>query len=187
MSSSRNTLVRSMHDLGAAAWFGGSLAGAIGINGAASDIDDPAERAKIASNGWARWSPAQAAAIGAHALGGLGLILANRNRVKDQAGVTSNTVVKSAVTGLALATTAYSGILGSKIAAADDATAEGATNPSAETPSGVAAAQRQLNMLQWVNPALTALIVILGAQQGEQQRPKEQKAGKIKKALQRTS
>lgn len=176
-----------MHDLGAAAWFGGSLAGAIGINGAASDIEDPAERAKIASNGWARWSPVNAAAIGAHVLGGLGLILANRGRVKDQAGVTSNTVVKTAITGLAMATTAYSGILGSKIVAAGDATAEGATNPSAETPSGVAAAQRQLNMLQWVTPALTALIVILGAQQGEQQRPKEQKAGKIRKSLRRTS
>ncbi len=187
MSSSRNTVVRSMHDLGAAAWFGGSLAGAIGINGAASDIEDPAERAKIASNGWARWSPVSAAAIGAHALGGLGLILANRGRVKDQAGVTSNTVVKTTITGLAMATTAYSGILGSKIAAADDATSAGATNPSAETPSDVAAAQRQLNILQWVTPALTALIVILGSQQGEQQRPNEHVAGKIKKALQRTS
>lgn len=187
MSQSRNTLVRSMHDLGAAAWFGGSLAGAIGINGAASDIEDPAERAKIASNGWARWSPVNAAAIGAHALGGLGLILANRGRVRDQAGVTSNTIVKTAITAVAMATTAYSGILGSRIAAADDATSAGATNPSADTPGDVAAAQRQLNVLQWVNPALTALIVVLGAQQGEQQRPKEQKAGKLKKALQRTS
>lgn len=187
MSSSRNTVVRAMHDLGAAAWFGGSLAGAIGINGAASDLDDPAERAKVAANGWARWSPAQAAAIGAHAIGGLGLILANRNRVKDQAGVTSNTLVKTAITGLAMATTAYSGILGGKIATAEDATSEGATNPSAQTPTDVAAAQRQLNLLQWVNPALTGLIVILGAQQGEQQRPKEQKAGKMKKVLQRTN
>jgi len=187
MSQSRNTVIRSMHDLGAAAWFGGSLAGAIGINGAASDIDDPAERAKIAANGWARWSPVNAAAIGAHALGGLGLILANRGRVQDQAGVTSNTVVKTVITGLAMASTAYSGILGSRIAAADDASSAGATNPGEETPSDVATAQRQLNMLQWVTPALTALIVVLGAQQGEQQRPKEQKAGKVKKALQRTS
>lgn len=33
--SSRNTVVRSLHDLGAAAWFGGSLMGAVGVNGAA--------------------------------------------------------------------------------------------------------------------------------------------------------
>src|SRR4051812_21266058 len=33
--SERNTLVRSLHDLGLAAWFGGSLMGAVGLNGAA--------------------------------------------------------------------------------------------------------------------------------------------------------
>ncbi len=68
-------------------------------------------------------------------------------------------------------------------AAADDASSAGATTPSEETPTDVADAQPQLNLLQWVTPALTALIVVLGVQQGEQQRPKEQKAGKIKKAL----
>jgi len=185
MSSSRNTLVRSLHDLGAAAWFGGSLAGAIGINGAASDVDDPAERAKIAAAGWARWSPIAAGAIGSHVIGGLGLILANRGRIRTQAGVTSNTAFKTAITGLAMATTAYSGVLGTRIAAAGDASSAGATNPSQETPSAVADAQRQLNVLQWVTPALTAAIVILGAQQGEQQRPAERLLGVTKKALHR--
>ncbi|MDT5205049.1 MAG: hypothetical protein QOD34_1685, partial [Mycobacterium sp.] len=33
--STRNTVIRSLHDLGAAAWFGGSLMGAVGLNGAA--------------------------------------------------------------------------------------------------------------------------------------------------------
>ena len=35
---SGNSLVRSLHDLSAAAWFGGSLMGAVGLNGAASDL-----------------------------------------------------------------------------------------------------------------------------------------------------
>ena len=39
--SSRNTLVRSLHDLGAAAWFGGSLMGAVGVNGAAASCAIP--------------------------------------------------------------------------------------------------------------------------------------------------
>jgi hypothetical protein len=30
-----NTVARSLHDLGLAAWFGGSLMGAVGLNGAA--------------------------------------------------------------------------------------------------------------------------------------------------------
>ena len=42
--STRNTLVRSLHDLGAAAWFGGSLMGALGVNGAAAQVRDPTGR-----------------------------------------------------------------------------------------------------------------------------------------------
>jgi hypothetical protein len=63
--NSRNTVIRSMHDVGAAGWFGGSLMGAIALNGASQDIKDPAERSKIAADGWARWAPFSAAAIGA--------------------------------------------------------------------------------------------------------------------------
>ena len=34
MASNDNSLGRSLHDLGLAAWFGGSLMGATGVNGA---------------------------------------------------------------------------------------------------------------------------------------------------------
>jgi hypothetical protein len=36
-----NTLARSLHDLGLATWFGGSLMGAVGLNGAAAVVDAP--------------------------------------------------------------------------------------------------------------------------------------------------
>jgi len=168
--SERNTILRSMHDLGVAAWFGGSLMGAVGLNGAASDVADPAERARVSAAGWARWAPVQAAAIGVHAIGGLGLILANKGRVGAQAGVGSNTVVKAALTVAAAGTSLYSGVLGGKIAQAGQPHVEAATTPSPETPGDVSAAQKQLSMLQWATPVLTG-IIILGAQQGEQQRP----------------
>lgn len=169
--STRNTTIRSLHDIGAAIWLGGSLMGAVGLNGAASDIDDKGERAKIAADGWARWAPVNAAAIGAHLVGGLGLVLANRDRVRAQSGVTANTAIKTVLTAAAMATTAYSGVLGAKIAKAGDAYTEAATTPSELTPDDVATAQNQLRMLQWATPVLTAAIVALGAQQGEQQRP----------------
>ena len=41
--AARNTLVRSLHDLGLAAWFGGTLMGAVGLNGATAKAKDPAE------------------------------------------------------------------------------------------------------------------------------------------------
>ena len=48
-----NLLARSVHDLSAAAWFGGSLMGAIGLNGATAEAKDPAERTRLSSLGWA--------------------------------------------------------------------------------------------------------------------------------------
>ena len=107
--SERNTLLRSMHDVGAAAWFGGSLMGAVGLNGGASDVADPADRARVSAAGWARWAPVQAAAIGVHAIGGLGLILANKCRASAQAGAGANTVVKTALTATAAAATSTAG------------------------------------------------------------------------------
>jgi len=150
--SERNTILRSMHDLGVAAWFGGSLMGAVGLNGAASDVADPAERARVSAAGWARWAPVQAAAIGVHAIGGLGLILANKGRVGAQAGVGANTVVKAALTVAAAGTSLYSGVLGGKIAQAGQPHVEAATTPSPETPGDVSAAQKQLSMLPVGHP-----------------------------------
>jgi len=185
VSSSRNTVIRSLHDVGAAAWFGGALMGAVALNGASKDISDPAERANIAASGWARWSPVAAAAIGAHLLGGAGLVLAHRGRIRSQAGVTANTAVKAVLTAAALGSTAYSGVLGAKLAKADSVQAEGGTVPSEATPDDVARAQQQLRILQWVTPVLTATLVVLGAQQGEQQRPGQRLRGLGKKARQR--
>ena len=187
MSSNRNTLVRVLHDIGAAAWFGGSLMGAVALNGASSEVTDPTERARIAANGWARWAPVNAAAIGAHVVGGVGLLLANRDRVGSQHGVGSNTTIKTVVTVAAAATTAYSGYLGAKLAKFDDANtaAESGTVPYSSTPEPVAKLQQQLRVAQWVTPALTGLIVALGSQQGEQQKATEALTGRAKKASRR--
>jgi hypothetical protein len=174
VTSNRNTIIRSLHDLGAAAWFGGSLMGAVGVNGVSQDVKDPAERAAIASGGWARWAPVSAAAIGAHVIGSVGIFLANRDRVRDQQGAAANSVIKSVLTVAAIGTTVYSGILGAKIAKdGSSAPVEGGTVPSTGTPEDVAKLQQQ-RILQWVTPVLTGGIVVLGAQQGEQQRASEQ-------------
>jgi hypothetical protein len=64
-----NTLARSLHDLGLAAWFGGSLMGAVGLNGAAAVVDAPEQRLRVANTGWARWTPVNLAGIAAHVAG----------------------------------------------------------------------------------------------------------------------
>jgi hypothetical protein len=168
--SEHNTVVRSMHDLGLAAWFGGSLMGATGLNGAASEASNPSERLRLASSGWAKWAPWQLAAIGAHAVGGLGLIVANRSRVRNQPGAKAATVVKLALTAAAAGSTAYSGMLGTRVKRHEAEGAAGATEPGTTVSSDLASAQRQLKLLQWVTPALTGAALVLGAVHGEQQR-----------------
>ena len=111
----RNTLVRSLHDIGLAAWFGGSLMGAVGLNGAAAAAKDTTERSELASVGWAKWTPWNAAAIGAHLAGAYGLLQANKERVASQRGVGVNTAAKTALLGASLAVTAYARVLGKKV------------------------------------------------------------------------
>jgi len=183
--SQRNTLVRSLHDLGLAAWFGGSLMGAVGVNGAANDVSDPAERLRVASSGWQRWTPVQVASVGAHLVGAVGLLVANRDRVAGQQGVGATSALKTVLTGAALGATAYSGYVGQRVWRAGDQPVEGGTQPASFTPDDVARDQQQLRALQWAIPALTGALVVLTSLAGEQQKPEEQSAGFARKAARR--
>ena len=169
----RNTAARFLHDAGLAAWFGGTLMGAVGVNGAAADVDDPRQRARVANAGWARWTPINALAIGAHLIGGAQLLKANKGRVAVQKGVLANTNAKLALTAAALGATGYARVLGKKMQAAGDVPVAGGTDSLSTTPPAVAKAQKQLTALQWAIPALTAGILASNALQGEQQRSTE--------------
>ncbi|MBI5160729.1 MAG: hypothetical protein HY996_04840 [Micrococcales bacterium] len=171
--STNNTLIRSLHDLGLAAWFGGYLMGAVGLNGAAASARDRTERLTISSKGWARWVPVQLAALIAHGIGGVGLIAANRGRLAVQQQGRANTAVKLGLTAAALGASGWSAVLGAKIAKSsvvDREGGEGATEPDAGTSADLAAVQKQQRILQWVTPVITAALIVLAAQQGEQQR-----------------
>jgi hypothetical protein len=175
--SADNTISRSLHDLGLATWFGGSLMGAVGLNGAAAQVEESKQRLRVANAGWNRWTPVNLAGIAAHLAGGAVLLGANKDRVASQQGVASATVVKTALTGAALAATAWSRVLGAKLDQAGEVPVEGSTDPSGDTPEDVAKAQRQLKALQWVIPALTGAVLVLNARMGEQQRPAQVTGG----------
>jgi hypothetical protein len=170
--SEKNTLIRSLHDIGLAAWFGGSLMGAVGLNGAAAKAKDPVERLELSSVGWGRWAPVNAAAIGVHALGGAGLIATNKSRLAGQPGARANTLVKGALTVAAMGLTAYSGRLGKTVHEHSAQGGEGATEPGVTASPELEKAQKQLKVTQWAIPAVTAVLLVMGANQGEQQRPK---------------
>ena len=177
----RNTVVRSLHDLGLAAWFGGTLAGAVAVNGAAAVVPDRTQRLHVANAGWARWTPVNLAAIAAHLVGGAGLLYANKGRVAAQSGVGASTVAKTVLTVAALGVTGYSRALGKKLEQAPGTPVEGTTEPAVDTLEEVAKAQQQLKVAQWVIPALTGGIAVLNAVHGEQQRPSQQVPGILAK------
>jgi hypothetical protein len=125
-----------------------------------------------------------AAAIGAHLLGGAKITTANKGRLIGQQGVGSASALKAGVTAAALGVTAYSRVLGQKVMEAEAKEASqpfgsdglpvaDATTPNAQTPEDAAKAQRQLKLLQWAIPALTGALLVLNARMGEQQRPTE--------------
>ncbi len=178
MPSQRNTLARSLNDLGLAAWFGGSLMGAVGLNGATREVSDPRERTRVANEGWGRWQPLNAAAVGAYLLGSTRLVRANRGRLVAQRGVGTLAGLKTLLTVAAVGATAYSGYMGRQVEA-HEATggggvpASGATEPAPQTPPEAAEAQRRLRTLQWAIPALTGALLVVDSGLSEQQRPRQ--------------
>ncbi|MFF9915352.1 hypothetical protein [Streptomyces sp. NPDC013457] len=171
----RNTVLRSLHDIGLAAWFGGSLMGAVGLNGAAraQSGGDWELGGRIASSGWSKWAPVGAAAIGMHMVGTGGLLAANAARVVTQQGVAASTIVKTALTGAALAATAYTRMLGKKIEYVSSESTPDAEK-AGQHPAETKKAEHHLEVMQWVVPALTGGLLVLNAVHGEQQRPTQQ-------------
>jgi hypothetical protein len=180
--SERNTLIRSLHDMGLAAWFGGSLMGAVGLNRAAKE-EGGNETAgdRISASGWAKWAPVNASAIGAHLFGGGGLLAVNAHRVATQRGVAASTTAKTVVTAAALAATAYARALGKKVELASSPDPQDAEKAQKQ-PIDLDKARRQLACAQWAVPALTGCLVVLNALHGEQQRPNQQIHGMWERA-----
>ncbi|MEO3776445.1 hypothetical protein ABGB16_06245 [Micromonospora sp. B11E3] len=180
--SETHTALRSMHDLGLAAWFGGSLMGALGVNSAAAKVNDPGQRLPVASAGWARWTPVNAAAIGAHLAGAVGELATESPRMFAQRGVGRVSALKTGLTLGALAVTGYSRLLGMRLQRAGGPPVEGTTEPNSHTPANVASCQRQMKLLQWAVPALTGALVVVSAYMGEQQKPGQVFRGMLARA-----
>lgn len=168
---SDQTLARSLHDLGAAAWFGGSLMGVTGLHAASGAIHEPTDRARVASAGWQAWGPWRTSALALHVAGSLSLLWGNKGRLASQRGAMATNWAKTGLTVGAVAADVYAGILGRRIAAHQPVEVISALEPAETTPDEVAEMQRKLRVVQWSVPILTGASVVLGAKMGEQQRP----------------
>ena len=176
-------VIRGLHDGGLAAWAGGSLMGAVGLNGAVALLDDPAQRARASTAGWTRWAPVNAAAVGAHLIGATGLLVTDWPRVRSQRGVAKSSALKTAATGAALGVAAWSAALNRRMNQAGPVPVAGATEASLSTPPDVAATLRQLKLVQWLNPAVALGLIALGDWQSQQQRATEEAKGRVQRLL----
>lgn len=173
----RDTWSRIAHDVGLAAWFGGTLANAVALNPASAQPADDHSSGAVANTGWDRWTPVNAAAIALHLAGSVGQLVGNKGRLAAQEGVGSMSAAKTALTAAALGVTAYSRVLGRRVSQQRDVPVESGTEPTQGTPPDVASAQQQLAALQWAVPALTGALVAVSSFAGEQQRASEVRKG----------
>jgi hypothetical protein len=164
---------RIAHDVGLAAWFGGTLMGATALNQAVtqSSPDDHKEAGAATNAAWAKWTPVNAAAIALHLLGGAGLMTANKGRTMTQRGVAGMSTYKLGLTAAALGASLYSRSLGQKLIDTGTAVEGDTQSVGHQESSSVQTAKERLHLLQWVVPATTGCIVALSAYMGEQQRP----------------
>jgi hypothetical protein len=168
--SRRNTVIRSLHDLGLGAWFGGSLMGVVGLNAAADAVGDERRTAQIAGIGWNRWGPLNAAAMTAHLIGATGITITNRDRILHQRGMGSSSVIKGVLTGAAVAATVYARVLGAQAQ-------QDRPDTTAQAPGDPGSARRKLQLVQWSVPVLTGALEVLSSLHGELQRHEEQRRG----------
>ncbi len=160
-----------MHTIwGLGSWFGGTLMGAIGLNGGAATARAPQERTRISSAGWQKWSPVLVASIGLHIAGSAVMLLSDAQRLLAQPAGRRSAAIKTAITLGAVGASVYSGMLGRVQSAHQDEGGIGPTEPLASASEEMSSAQRQQKVAQWIPPALTAVLIVLAAQQGEQQR-----------------
>jgi len=153
MAPTDNTVARTLHDLGLAAWFGGSLMGATGVNGAAAVVQDPTQRLRVANTGWGPLDPPEP---GRH------------RRPPGRRGGPDR---------------GQQGPPGHPAGRRHGKYGQAAPPPTPTTPEEVARAQRQLTALQWVIPILTGAVLVVNARMGEQQRPGQVSKGLVRRLL----
>jgi len=154
---------RAAHDLGLAAWFGGAYMGAIALNGASREVDDPTQRSRVANAGWFRWAAVVPVAVGLHVTGAAGLT----RQLGCDRGDTGLSRTRALLTLAALLATLESGRSGRQAVREGDVPVATAVVPIADTPESVAKAMRRLRVVQWLIPSFTASLLVIDAAQQE--------------------
>lgn len=156
-----STAVRTLHNLGLAAWFGGTLFGQVALNPTVSRISDKGERRRVLNESWARYNAVNTLAVistvGAWKLGGL------EEDAKLVPGGGGLVGLKNLLLGGALVNSVASAALGARIASQSsrgDTPVDSGTEPA---PEKAARAQRLIGFFGSGSLAALAAAIALSA------------------------
>lgn len=189
---------RTLHDVGLATWFGGSVFGSVALPREPSQLPTdlhvaPAEKKRkdpdaasdvlsaVESATWTRWQPVLAGSVIAHLVGGAGLLAWNWQRHRHQQGVATTTVVKTAVTAAAIGLTVGAAIDGMKAERLREQAENGGDGPDVRRSRERIA--KRMRVVGPLIPATTGALLVLGALESEEQQPRSIAEGVLHKTL----
>jgi uncharacterized membrane protein len=155
---------RAVHDVGLAAWLGGSMFGKFALNPAVAGIADKSERGKVANLAWNGYNVVNSLGLGSAAAG---YLAARSTELSDKKitdierklyRVQDGLMVTAVVTGVA------NGVQGARLAKQGTNGAvpiETGTKPAPETPPTAAKIQKSLGVLGNVNIVTGIALVAL--------------------------
>ncbi len=179
MTDSSHVLAQSVHDLGAALWFGGAVMGVAGVNKAGNDLRDPLDKVRVAESAWQRFAPVEWAGIAAVLAAGSQLTRASKGRLATQHGWARAGGTKAAVAVAGAAATAFAAYSGQKIgqlteqaaAAGRSVDVQDASTPSAQTPPDIAQWQKRQRVAQYLVPLASGANIVLNSYLVQTYRP----------------
>lgn len=145
---------RAAHDVGLAAWLGGSLFGKFALNPAVRLIDKKSDRGKVVNAAWNGYNVINSLSLGAVAVGWFGARFteAKPENLSDTERALS--LVKDGLVVAAVVTGVMNGIQGARLvkqAPEGAVPIESGTEPAPETPPEAAKIQRSLGVLGNLN------------------------------------
>ena len=191
MPDTSHVVAQSVHDLGAALWFGGAVMGVAGVNKAGNDPRDPLDKVRVAESAWRRFAPVEWAGIAAVLGAGTQLTRASKGRLATQHGWARAGGTKAAVAVAGAAATAFAAYSGNKIGQLTEQAArsgqqidvQDASTPSAATPPEIARWQKRQRVAQYLVPLASGANIVLNAYLVQTYRPGATARGLLRSVL----
>lgn len=157
---------RAAHDVGLAAWLGGSMFAKFAMNPSLSKISESTERGEVANAAWNGYNLVNAAGLGAGALGWAAARVTEAEDAELTGAEEKLSLAKDVLMAAAVVTGILNGVQAGRLAGQAPEGAvpiEDGTTPASETPEKAASIQRSLGILGNANIVIGVALVSVNA------------------------